>query len=320
LAYGYLLTERGHQVFHTSLRGIQLPQIPVSIQTGQGASRTFYTPKYWRDAEPATVPHVNVFAVHGAQLALAVRQAGTTIAPPACNLIFCSDPDPITEAWAPVSAASYVLVYPLLSAEHCGERGLQVLTNYEVEVCHRPVSTIGDCQQVVALIEALGLTVSACVSPGRFRARHLQTTGVYVILLAVSLGAIDAAKVDFAILSAVHEELLVMVTEHDLEFAADLPAVDPSHYRLLARLIATVKHTGTDSPLAHSLLYLMEEGRRKLISHLAIIAPAWNGHVAASSFETTTQKLISSVFTQCWPHSRGSVADEPERHQGHRSA
>lgn len=319
LAYGYLLTERGHKVFHTSLRGIQLPQIPVAIQTGEGTSRALYTPRYWRDAGPATVPQVNVFSVHGAQLALAVRQAGT-LSPPACNLILCSDPDPVAEAWAQVSAESYVLVYPLLSAELCGERGLQVVTNQEVEICPRPARAIGECHGVVALIEDLGLTVTACVSPRRFRARHLQTAGVYVTLLAVSLGTIDAAKVDLALLRAVHEQLLAMATERDREFAVDLPAVDPGHYRLLAALMAAGERPGADSLLAHSLLYLVEDGRRKLIAHLAAIAPAWNEYVATRPLETAAQNLISSVLARCRPDTRAAVADETGRHQSHLSA
>lgn len=297
LAYGYLLTERGHRVFHSSLRGRVTPAFPLSLQTGTGTTHGCYTPRYWHDTPQALIPHVQIFAVHGAQLAPALQLCGGALAPQACHLVFCSNPDAVDAAWQRVAADSYTLVYPLLSAEHCGDQGLRIITNGEVEITPPQGKPIGERIALKALLKRMGLTVSGDVPLSRFRARYLQTAAIYIALLAVSVGAIDHAQVDGALLSVIHDELAAMAERHDGTRVADVPG-QARHFASLAALIAAGERDGT--MLGATLEYLVRDGRRKLTAHLAAITPAWDDHLAARP-ATASQRLISTVLALCRP-------------------
>lgn len=300
LAYGYLLNERRHHVFHTSLRGIQIPRLQVALQSARHLSRAWYEPCYRHDTHQEETAHVNIFAVHGTQISEALGKGGNTLSPPVFNLVFCSDPEVIEAGWRQVSTDIYTLVYPLLSSEYFDNQVLRIITNFEVEVCAPHAMTTDERMALAALFNRMGLTVSAWVDRPRFRTRYLQTAAVYTAMFAVGIGMINRDLVDAALLSEIHEELALMpATPHYPASAVEVTSDQHLHYPLLAALIATGEQASAKTLLAENLGYLINKGHYKLKAHLAPIAPAWKDHLAHVSSPTAIQGLISAVLAQC---------------------
>jgi AcrR family transcriptional regulator len=293
LSYGYLLTVRGHEVVHTSLRDSRPRQVPVRARIGGETTRGFYTPRFV-DPGGHTASAIHLFAAppSACQEYPGRRTGGGPGVRGAADLIFAgvfgtdwrARPGP----WSMPHAA---LVFPLISCEYAPDDGLNLVTDLDVEVLSHPESD----PVAGPVLEAMGLRVSAWVREGRFLARYVQTAAVYAVLAGLTLDLLRPEQVR-SMLTGVFAELLDAARTLCPDTPFDFP--DPPLARLegLAPLIAAaVSGAPSDDLLVHNLRWLMgPAGRRKLTGHLGPFRRIWPDRPVAD--DGPARRLLDAVL------------------------
>ncbi len=293
LSYGHLLTSQGHDVVHTSVRGIRIERLLVHARIAGETTHSTYTPRYHRFGAD-TAADVNIFAVPPAACLRYLNATGDEGAfhPRSTNLLFASAFD---------VDRSFILlpVFPLISCEYCPDDGLSVVTDMKVEVFSpRDLGTRGQ-SLIRASLDDIGLQVSEYVFSERFRARYVQTAAVYVVLLALSIGLIAHRNADATLLLQVFKELLEMTTAAYPGLQLDFPDSPHASLALVSSLIALSKRRSSENILLRNLHCLLSSNR-KLSGHLTPLKALWARHISTlAPCEAPGRDLITAVFSRC---------------------
>lgn len=272
LAVGYLLTERGHSVFHRSIRGGLFRTVPVRSQVFGMLRQGSYTPRFIQSGDGVRAD-LNIFAAAPDLLAgfLASEhdRSWTSDAP---NLVLASVLDPDwRRAISGVAAFDPDLAFPIMSCEHDPSDGLCIVTDMQVEVLTRGQTAR---QALVAShFSALGLTVGEYVGIARFAARYLLTAVVYNALLAIGRGVLSREDASAALLLASLDELSAGVERIVPGMRLDFPTSSRGGLAAVARLIAGPAEKG--DPLANNIRFLLTNGAQKMAAHLEPLELMW---------------------------------------------
>jgi hypothetical protein len=301
LAYGYLLTAKGHRVFHKSLRGHTLGSIPICVQSSTETIFSIYTPQYLLSEDEYLVSDLNIFAVPQTLCLQYLSGAYESIFSSRLshNLFFTSTYDPIEYQFR-LSQYDYnsYIVYPLISCEYSLENGLNIVTDLLIEIfLSATISTMSN----LPLLTCLGLNVSYYTTPCRLRVRYIQTSAIYIILRALYLKIIENSDVDAVLIQDIFTELSTMAELVNAEPLFD-SSLDPSaFFSLLSSLILVRSAPHRGDVFLHNLNYLLTSGQHKVASHLNVIKIPWLSYFSllSVSSQTKTQLIISAVLSSC---------------------
>ncbi len=304
LAYGYLLSARGHRVFHTSLRGIILGEVPVHVQNSTATIHSAYAPQYLLSEKERLAFDLDICAIpHTVCRQYLSGAYGPVLSPPLSHNLF------FTSAYDPAGYQSILsqydrnscLVYPLISSEHSPEVGLSFVTNSSLEVFLSPTSSKTSNSSLVSLLERSGLTASYHASLDRLRVRYVQTAAVYAVLRAIHLGIIERSGVDAALIRNIFTELSAMAERPNAEPPFDAAEDPGAYFSLISSLILACGTPRRADILLRNINYLLTGGQRKVISHMNVIRNPWSSYFSSLpvSSHTKTQLIISAVLATC---------------------
>ncbi len=304
LAYGYLLTAKGHRVLHKSIRGLTLGDIPTCVQNSTETIHSVYSPQYLLSVDNSLAPDLNIFAVSHTIFCQYLSGAYGPISssPPPQNLFFTSAYEPSEYQ---LSLSQYdinaCLVYPLISCEYSPKGRLNIVTNSFLEVFLPPTTSTKSSESLTSLLNCLDLNASYYTNLYRLRVRYIQTSTIYTILMALYLGTIESSSVDAELIRKVFTELSAMANLVDAEPQFDL-SLDPSAYfSLVSSLILACHDPRHGDIFSNNINYLLTSGQHKVASHLHVIKIPWLSYISLVpvSSHTKTQLIISAVLTHC---------------------
>ncbi|HEX2763726.1 MAG TPA: hypothetical protein VHM92_07785 [Allosphingosinicella sp.] len=300
LAYGYYFTARGHRVLHSSVSGRSPPILRVRLETRDGTTQSTYVPRYLPRRGGSTKPEVTIAAISleadGPPAGWAGGHANRRS--PTSDLLFSSLFEEAAYRQALARRASPLrLIYPIISCEYCAECGLNIATDWEVEPL-RPAGEQGPQQSDCDLLSNLGLSVSVSVGVSRFRTRYVQTSAVYVVLMAVKAGLMSPHGVDAELFARIYRELAAMADSVAGEPSLDL-SIDPQPgFSAASSLIAMLEESSAENVLFNNIRCLVHHGTRKLSSHLGVIRRSWFSYLGSPAAlpASGTQDMISAVL------------------------
>jgi hypothetical protein len=304
LAYGYLLTNKGHRVFHTSLRGLTLGNIPICMHNSTETIHSMYAPQYLLSEDDSVVPDLNIFAVPQTVCLqyLSGAYGPLSFSSLSYNLFFTSAYDP-SEYQSSLAKYDYYscLVYPLISCEYSVRSGLNIVTDSLLEVFLSQTRSMRSNSSLFSLFTCLGLNVSYYTTPYRLRVRYIQTSAIYIILRMLYLGIIESSGVDGTLIQDIFTELSSMAELVNAELLFDSSLAPRAYFSLISSLILACRAPRRGDVLLHNLNYLLISGQRKVASHLNAIRIPWLSYFSLLpvSSHTKTQLIISTVLSSC---------------------
>jgi hypothetical protein len=276
LAVGYLLTERGHSVFHCRIRGGSIQTFPVRSQVFGTLRQGTYSPRFiQRDNKIGA--DINIFAAAPNLLATFLPEEHDRYwSGDAPNLILASVLYPDWQrGLSGVAPFDPVLAFPVMSCEYDPSEGLCIVTDMQVEV-HAPKSRLARQALAASHLNLVGLTEREYVSAARFSARYVLTATVYSALLAIFRGRLSREDVSAALLLGILDELSAGVESIIVPgLQLDFPTSSRKSLAAVASLIASPAEKG--DLLADNLRFLLTKGEQKMAAHLKPLQPIWAG-------------------------------------------